>query len=31
MVTIDDQVVKAVLGLAGDPDPLAIMPLGRMG
>lgn len=26
----DDRAVQAVLGLAGDPDPLALMPLGRL-
>jgi SagB-type dehydrogenase family enzyme len=26
----DDRAVQSVLGLAGDPDPLAIMPLGRL-
>ena len=27
----DDRAVKAVLGLAGDQAPLAIMPIGRIG
>jgi SagB-type dehydrogenase family enzyme len=27
----DDRAVKSVLGLAADQDPLAIMPIGRIG